>query len=225
MMRFFSSGLRSPIWSVFQLVLVCESLWECRIVVFGVDLAWGIAIVLSSCLYVSLCKVYLSISWPFWRVLLPLVFLRVCSFLCHLIVFDLLLFCLLLRTTVEEALSAPVMLMFAFCFSCVGASFSLLGRLFLGVIVFTLASCNLTSSRYVSSGWTDGWTGGFQSDFTWKGFCSLSFQWKIYCRCIRLGKALKSFNSSALMWPVFVTGVGINLRPLDRTFIWSRIIL
>ena len=66
--------------------------------------------------------------------------------------FDLLLFCLLLRTTVEEALCAPVMLMFAFCFSCLGASFSLLGRLFLGVIVFTLASCNLTSSRYVSSG-------------------------------------------------------------------------
>ena len=72
------------------------------------------------------------------------------------------------------------------------------------LIVFIWASCNFTSSRYVFSA-TDGWTGGSQFDFTWKG-CSLFFPWKIYCGCICLAKALKSFNNSTLTWTVFVGG-------------------
>ena len=70
------------------------------------------------------------------------------------------------------------------------------------LIVFISASSNFTSSRYVCSA-TDGWTGGSQFDFTWKG-CSLSFPWKIYCGCICLAKALQSFNNSTLTWTVFV---------------------
>ena len=72
------------------------------------------------------------------------------------------------------------------------------------LIVCISASCNFTSSRYVCSA-TDGWTGGSQFDFTWKGY-SLSFPWKIYCGCICLAKALKSFNNSTLTWTVFVGG-------------------
>ena len=72
------------------------------------------------------------------------------------------------------------------------------------LIVCISASCNFTSSRYVC-GAIDGWTGGSQFDFMWKGY-SLSFPWKIYCGCICLAKALKSFNNSTLTWTVFVGG-------------------
>ena len=46
-----------------------------------------------------------------------------------------------------------------------------------------LASSNLTSSRKVSKA-TKGWTGGSQSDLTWKGWGSLLFLWNMYLRCL-----------------------------------------
>ena len=68
---------------------------------------------------------------------------------------------------------------------------------------------------------TDGWTGGSQSDFTWKGWGSFSSPWKIYCSRIRLANWLKSARSWRLIRFSFVTGVGINLRPRDSRVICS----
>lgn len=130
-MRFFPWSLRSPIWSVSQLGLVWEYLRGCRFAVFVVDLVWGIAIVLSSRLYVPLCQVCLLVSWPYWRflhVLLPLVFLSLCGFLCHLVYLTFFYFVVFFENNNRRAL------MSGFCFRCLMASCSLLGRLVLGVI-------------------------------------------------------------------------------------------
>ena len=43
----------------------------------------------------------------------------------------------------------------------------------------------------------------------------------MYCRRTRQTNALKSFRSWVLMWVSFVTGVGINLSPLESRFIWA----
>ena len=64
--------------------------------------------------------------------------------------------------TVVEPLSAFFMLIVGLSFSSLIALISLYGRLFLGLELPASASCNLTSSRYVSRA-TDGCTGGFQS--------------------------------------------------------------
>ena len=79
----FSKNVSEISGQYFYHQIFCIKRWVLRRPL-AVDLAWGIAIVLSSRLYVSPCKVYL-----------PLVFLRVCSFLFHLFIFDHLLFCLL----------------------------------------------------------------------------------------------------------------------------------
>ena len=47
-------------------------------------------------------------------------------------------------------------------------------RLSFGLFNLILARSNLTSSRKASRA-TEGWTGGSQSNFTWKGWGSLSF--------------------------------------------------
>ena len=64
------------------------------------------------------------------------------------------------------------MLIVGLSFSSLIALISLYGRLFLGLEIPASASCNLTSSSYVSRA-TDGCIGGFQSVLTWKGCGSL----------------------------------------------------
>ena len=56
-------------------------------------------------------------------------------------------------------------------------------RLSFSLFNLILASSNLTSSRKVSKA-TKGWTGGSQSDLTWKGWGSLLFLWNMYLRCL-----------------------------------------
>ena len=43
----------------------------------------------------------------------------------------------------------------------------------------------------------------------------------MYWRCILLGNCSKSNKSCRLIMVLLVTGVGINLRPLDSTLTWS----
>ena len=74
--------------------------------------------------------------------------------------------------TVVVPLSAFLTLILVFCLSSLMACRSLKGRLFLGVMILTSASCVLTSYKYVSNA-TDGWIGGSQFDLTWKGCGSL----------------------------------------------------
>ena len=85
-----------------------------------------------------------------------------------------------------------------------------------------LASYDFTSSRKVSRA-TDSWTGGSQSDLTWKGWGSFSSPWKIYCSHIGLANWLKSARSWRLIRFSFVTGVGINFRPRDSRVICSSV--
>ena len=67
----------------------------------------------------------------------------------------------------------------------------------------------------------DCWTGGIQFDLTWKGCGSLFWPWNMYWRRILLANCSKSRKSCRLIMVLFVTGVGINFRPLDSTFTWS----
>ena len=67
----------------------------------------------------------------------------------------------------------------------------------------------------------DCWTGGIQFDLTWKGCGSLFWPWNMYWRRILLANCSKSRKSCRLIMVLLVTGVGINLRPLDSTLTWS----
>ena len=70
--------------------------------------------------------------------------------------------------TVVVPLSAFFSTMFLSRDSSLRAYRSPCDKLSLGLFSLILASSNLTSSRKVSRA-TEGWTGGFQSDLTWKG--------------------------------------------------------
>ena len=84
-------------------------------------------------------------------------------------------------------------------------------KLSFGLSNSILASSNFTSSKKVSRATNRlDW-----SDFTWKGWGSFSFPWKIFCSRIRLANWLIGFS--------FVTGAGINFRPRDSKVICSSV--
>ena len=68
---------------------------------------------------------------------------------------------------VVDPLSAFPSIMFLSCKSSLGTHRSPCVRLTLGFSILVVASSNLTSSKKVSDA-TEFWTGGFQSDLTWK---------------------------------------------------------
>ena len=70
-------------------------------------------------------------------------------------------------------LSAFLSIMFLSRDNCVSHCSSPGVRLGFGFVNWISASSNFTSSRNVPKA-TEGWTGGFQSDFTWNGCGSLS---------------------------------------------------
>ena len=92
---------------------------------------------------------------------------------------------------------------------------SLRDNLFFGLVTIISASCVLTFSQSLSLA-IEGWTGGIQLDLTWNG-CVLCF---VCERCfggafvLHIANCSKSCKSWCLISHSFVTGVGINLRPL-----------
>ena len=85
---------------------------------------------------------------------------------------------------------------------------------------FGLLNLILASSRARA---TEGWTGGSQSDLTWKGWGSLSLLWNMYLWRILLVNWLRSLSSWRLIMFSFVTRVGMNFKPRDSKVICSSV--